>query len=576
MTPDQTTRAFSLTELLVVVAVILVLIAILIVGTQAIYANSVKLQCQHRLEQIGYALKMYAAQHRDMFPAAWDMHSGRLWYEALVATTLDDWEILACPASESGPPTPSGEGGFDTSARDHVDDLLEALRWLKDQQESTGRWKDTKGSYHTGVTGLALLAFLGFGCTDKYPPEFSQTVRKAAEYLCSEEVQQKDNTDDKQGWFKVHGYKYMYTQPICTMALCGVARMCQGSSLKQQAAHAAQLGFDFIADRQADEGSFGYYGPLDSYQGYWRGDTSLTAWALQAIAAARVAGLNPANTTWSEIDAKVDRYLQPGHCMDSLGRSSYWFNAANHASGGLAMTPLSLAARMLNGGKSSDAHAILQANYLMNGNRYINHAINRDGKNNYHLYYASLALYRMGGDYWTKWYKGGSGTPSGWEGYPKVVLKHKQDGGTDGEGNRTAFWEIDTCWPDACGNSAVSGTRAGGRVYTTCMAMLALEAAFEEHWIDESWTPTGGKCSYGYNNRLGTELRTPAPDTIMVMDYGNWEIDHDEIEVDRNDGPEMIATRHSGRANALMGDGRVRALHPDEISEAMFTLELDD
>ncbi len=579
MKTNQTQRAFNLTELLVVVAIILILVSVLIVGVQSIYANAMQLKCQHRLEQIGHALEMYSSSHGDTLPKSWDPYSGRLWYQTLAAGYLTDYKVLACPSVGGIPVVEGGGGAVDPAARDNVDDLLEVLRWLKDKQEATGGWTDTKGGYHTGVSGLALMTFFGFGCTDKYPPEFAETVRKAINHLCSPSVQQKTDADGKKGWFIVHGYKYMYTQPICTMALCGAARVCQDPALRRQARDSAQLGFDFIVDRQSDEGPFGYYGPLDWYDNYWRGDTSLTAWGMQAIAAGRVAGLSPTNTTWSEIDAKVQDYLQVGGCMDSSGRSSYWFNAANHGSGGVAMTPLSMTSRMLTGGNSSDAHAILQADYLMNGNRYIDHAVARDAEGkpiNYHIYYASLALFRMGGDYWAKWYKGDSTTPSGWEGYPALVLKRKQNGGTDSEGNPMAFWEIDTCWADACGNSAVTGTAAGGRVFTTCMAAMALEAAFEEHWIDPSWTPPGGDCSYGYNNRLGKNRRTPAADTILVMDYEHWEIDHDDIDVESNDDIHHIAARHSGRANALMGDHHVRAFPPEEVTAAMWTLEQDN
>jgi prepilin-type processing-associated H-X9-DG protein len=575
MRRKSTARAFSLTELLIVVSVVLVLMAILIVSTQAVHSHAMRLKCQHRLEQIGHALHMYSSGNHGLMPKAWDMYSGQLWYQTLAQEHLTDWNVLGCPSVGIPPSVSGGGAGTAPGARENVNDLLEVLRWLKDNQEDNGSWRDTSGSYHTGVTGLALLAFFGFGCTDKNPPEFAETVRKAIDYLCSPTVQQKTDADGKKGWFIVHGYKYMYTQPICVMALCGAARVCTDSALREEARQAAQLGFDFIVDRQSDEGAFGYYGPLDSYQGYWRGDTSTTAWGMQSIAAARVAGLDPTNTTWPEISAKIEDYLQIGGCMDSSGRSSYWFNAANHGSGGLAMTPLSLTSRMLNGGKPSDPLAVLQADYLMDGNRYINHAVARDAEGkpiNYHIYYACLALYRMGGSYWTRWYEGGTSTPSNWEGYPKLVLKRKQSAGVDPEGNSMAFWENDTCWADACGNPAVTGTRAGGRVFTTCMAALALESAFEEHWIDPSWTPVGGTCSYGYNNRLGQSRRSVAADTILVMDYEHWEIDRDDIDVEKNDGPELIAPRHGGLTNALLGDGSVRALDPDQIDKNRFTL----
>ena len=576
MKTSRTQRAFNLTELLVVVAIILILVSVLIVGVQSIYANAMQLKCQHRLEQIGHALEMYSSSHGDTLPKSWDPYSGRLWYQTLAAGYLTDYKILACP-SVGVMPVVEGGGAIDPAARDNVDDLLEVLRWLKDKQEKSGSYEGawrykTDGSttgHYKGVTGLALLTFFGFGCTDKHPPEFSETIRKAIQYLCSPAAQQKDDTDGNKGWFTVGGYKIMYEQAICTMALCGAARICQDAQIKQAARHSAQLGLDYTLRKRPQHG--GYYYGGEAPDG--KADTSLCGWVYQSIAAARVSGINPTEMTWSEVEQMTQQYLD--ECMGAQGGSCYWYYPPYTGSGQVGMTPISLTARVLNGGGPGDPDSVLQANWLVTSNRHINQAILRDGKNNYHLYYKSLALFRMGGDYWSKWYEGGAGTPAGWEGYPKLVLKHKQNGGTDDDGNPMAFWETDTCYPDACGNPAVSGT-AAGRVYTTCMAAMTHEAAFEEHWIDPTRTPPGGRCSYGYNNRLGKNRRTPAADTILVMDYEHWEIDHDDIDVESNDDIHHIAARHSGRANALMGDHHVRAFPPEEITAAMWTLEQDN
>ena len=578
-------RATSLTELMVVVVVILVLLSVLLISIDSVYSSAMRLRCQHRLEQIGYALQMYASAYQDTYPKPWDMYSGQLWYQTLVRGYLDSPTILACPTVGEPPLDAEGkEGEFDTGPRDNADPLLEALFWLKDKQEKSGTYKGrwsykkegTTTGWHSATTGLAILCFFGFGCTDRQPPEFAETLRSAVEYITSATAQQKTDASGQKGKWTVNG-KTMYTQAICVMATCAAYRMCADPGLREKARAAAQLGFDYIVDRTPYEGAFGYEGALPWYNDYWRGDTSIAGWCYQAIAAARVAGLNPTNSTWAEVNAKTQRYLTD-HCMDSKGRSSYWYNVADPRASddiGVAMTPISLTARMLNGGKPGDTLAKLQADWLVGSNRHIQRAILRDGKNNYHLYYKSLALFRMGGDYWSNWYKGGSSTPSGWTGYPDLVLKHKQPAGTDSAGNPMAFWEDDTCIADGCGNSAVSGLVVG-RVFTTAIAALTLEAAFEEHWIDPSWTPAGGRCSYGYNNRLGTEHGGPAADTILVMDYGHWQIDHDTVDVESNDDESLIALRHSGKANALLGDGRVVPLTVGQIFPGMWTPERGD
>jgi len=158
----------------------------------------------------------------------------------------------------------------------------------------------------------------------------------------------------------------------------------------------------------------------------------------------------------------------------------------------------------------------------------------------YRKYYVTLAMFRMGGSYWTKWYEGDATTP-GWTGYPAQVVKYVLQEGED-----------KLYWPGNCagGDSQSGGGSEVGDAYATAMACLILEGSFEEHWIDASWTPAGGKCSYGYNNRLGKSRRQPAADTIIVMDYENWEIDHDDLDVTSNDTVTDIAARTSDSPTA--------------------------
>jgi len=85
---------------------------------------------------------------------------------------------------------------------------------------------------------------------------------------------------------------------------------------------------------------------------------------------------------------------------------------------------------------------------------------------------------------------------------------------------------------------------------------------------------TEGNCTYGYNNRIGRTARRPAATTILVMDYCDWEIDHDGVESDHDDG--FVALRHGGRANALFADGTVKPLRIDEITDGMWTVEPAD
>jgi len=546
----------SLTELLTVVAIILVLVAILIVGMDHFYSQAMQTQCQHRLEQIGHAIEMYSSNHDSLLPRSWDTYTGRLWYQTLAGTYLDSWDVLGCPVAGLPPQKESGGGSLVDPSREHIDVLLAALRWLSERQTKdgayAGRWSAASSHYHAGVTSLALMAFLGFGCTDKYPPEFAQTVRLAVDYLSSSRGQYK--TGANAGQFIHNTAKPVYSHGTCTMALCGASRTMVDSALRQQARGAAQLALDHLAAVLPPEGACGYNGAMEirDYGGPEPGgDTSCTGWVYQGFAAGRVAGLGLPQSVWD----RAERYLD--ECCSSSGRSTYFYTPPITGSANWLWekhTPISLTSRLMTGHSPDAADSLLSANTLMENNHVITYHSTR--KDFYSKYYTTLAFFRMGGTYWSAWH----------DFYPAKILEYMQQQGAD-----KAWWPQDCCGT----SSQAGGGNSGGDVYSTAIACLILEAPFEEHWINPSWTPATGRCSYGYNNRLGQSRRRPAADTIVVMDYEHWEIDHDEVDVEKNDGPEKIAARHAGKANCLLGDGHVRALDPQEITDAMWTLEQD-
>jgi len=113
-----TTRAFSLTELLVVITIILILMTLLVVGIEQIYGRAIMTKCQHRLEQIGHSIQMYSSQSHGMLPRSWDMYTGNLWYQTLGNTYLDNWNVLACPSVGEPPELAAGGGGVTGGGRE--------------------------------------------------------------------------------------------------------------------------------------------------------------------------------------------------------------------------------------------------------------------------------------------------------------------------------------------------------------------------------------------------------------------------------------------------------------------------
>jgi len=553
---------FSLTELLVVVAVILILISVLIVGVQGVYSHAAQLNCQHNLEQVGYALQMYASNNQGLWPAVWNRNTGKSWYQVIAADYLSDPAILGCP-SVGKPPVTIAEGVPDQEEkREEADELYKALRWLQSKQRPDGRFPTINFAWPQSSTGLSLLAFFGFGCTDKHPPEFAETVRRAVEYLCSSAAQYKSGAN--QGRF-VQDNEKIYNQGICVMALCAAVQMITDPELRAKAAAAAQLGVNWMvaASDQADYGCFTYEAPYDATAG-GTVDTNATSWFYHGIAAAKDSGLSVPQRVIDKGSDAGQGFLYWAYAAWEGGSAYYRFavpNPRKHFSGGQTNTPVLLATRLVMGQGPSAEPCITNAEYLYKNNQPSAKIIAMEPQYSltYCIYFMNEAMVRMGGKYEEKWRANF---------FPEHLMKMLVQQGAD-----MAYWPNTAC-KDIGGSWDARGE--WGDCYATAMACLALAAGYSDYWLIVEGTPPVGEASYGYNNRLGRDRRSVAADTIVVMDYEGWEIDRDDIDVEKNDTGAEIATRHGGRANALCADGSVRALHTDEITPGMWTLEPGD
>ena len=98
-------RAFSLVELLVVIAVIAILAALVVPGYHAMVERANSAKCAGNLRQLGVALNQYLADHQMIMP---DLQSARASLDenvAVIDNTLDRYvdskAVFACPADHT-------------------------------------------------------------------------------------------------------------------------------------------------------------------------------------------------------------------------------------------------------------------------------------------------------------------------------------------------------------------------------------------------------------------------------------------------------------------------------------------
>ena len=306
-------------------------------------------------------------------------------------------------------------------------EVLEAveagLAWLARVQEADGHWDAAKwggGADPTncGVTGLALLCFLGAGHTDQ-EGKYKETVRRGLNWLA--EVQRPDGHFGRGGRF--------YEQGICTMAVSEAFAMSGGSRLRQ----VGQKAIGRIIKVQPPSGGF-------DYQGRGQVDVSVTGWQIMAIKSAETAKL----TVPAEAVRRCEHFLKYATYPD--GRMGY--RATDHRSRPSGPTPSMTAVgavcRRFLGHSSSDPLLIEACHHIRETGVQLGDL--------YYTYYGTLAQFMMGpkSREWQEWNRG----------FRDPLLKLQvRDGPLAGSWNPKGHkWG-----------------QAGGRIYTTAMALLSLE-----------------------------------------------------------------------------------------------------
>ena len=331
------------------------------------------------------------------------------------------------------------------------------LEWLKAHQDPDGRWDGAgfmkhdkhgdpctgagQATHDVGITALALLAFLGDGSTRRAGP-YSDVVDKAAQWLIHQQ--------DEKGLFGTGAVAdFLYDHAIATWAICEAYGLGGAAELGPP----AQKAIDYL-ERHRNPYMVWRYQPRDNDN-----DTSATVWCVMAMRSAADFKLkvNPDSfklaATW--LDAVTDPvtgragYTKRGEGSSRQpGKHGELFPTDKNE----ALTSAALLCRFFLGQTPAQRPEMGKAaNTILSKLPKWN---TTDGSIDlYAWYFGTYALYQMGGRSWSLWSKALTDA---------LVTPQCR------EGNAKGSWDPQS---DVWGLSA-------GRVYTTAMGVLTLEAYY--------------------------------------------------------------------------------------------------
>lgn len=339
--------------------------------------------------------------------------------------------------------------------------LKDGLEWLKHHQSPDGSWDadgfmancgkigtgicDMPGEalHDVGLTGLALLAFLGDGNTLSEGP-YKAVVNRGIQWLRQQQDPEKGLLGEETG------HSFMYDHAIATLALCEAYYFGKSALLKTP----AQKAVNYILRARNPYAAWRYDCPPIGDN-----DTSVTGWMVFALKSANEAGLDVEKEAFAGALSWIDEVTEPNtgrvgyDAMGTLSSRVTGINDNYPPQKGEAMTAVGLLCRFFLEQDPKDTpimvkHADLMLKALPEWD------VVGKGCDMYYWYYGSYAMYQMGGRHWEAWNKAMKG----------AILEHQRQ---SADGDLKGSWDPVGPWG-----------WAGGRVYSTALMVLCLEVYF--------------------------------------------------------------------------------------------------
>lgn len=304
--------------------------------------------------------------------------------------------------------------------------VLRALAWLAREQKEDGRWTapalrgdETESPYTVGLTGLALLAFLGEGHGPK-SGEYGAIVRRGLDFLMAAQLAS-GQVGDERG-------NYMYNHAIGALAILEAGMMTRDKAMLA----AAEAAVAFTIAAQNETGGWGYFSRAPE------NDTSVAGWQVLLL---RLAKLNGSSGV---VPALVQAHERLRRATDSEGRVGYHARL-QFPNGPAGLTAVGMLAHLMST-HTPDAELLArQSELLLAGNPLPDEGAGSPRNDLYHAFFGTLAVHQHG-EKWRPW-------------YGQICRGLQQSQRPDGS------------WPAQFDRWHTYG----GAVYTTALAALVLE-----------------------------------------------------------------------------------------------------
>ena len=341
-------------------------------------------------------------------------------------------------------------GGSEASERA----VEEALRWLATNQTKEGYWDasdhgagrveltkdglDTRGAEvrggipgveaDSGVTALAILAFLGAGYTQEEGP-YAEHVDRALNWLITQQ--------DEDGFLggKATYYARAYCHGMATYALAEAYGMRSDPTLPSPLREPLESAIGYILENQhASDGGW-------RYRKGETGDMSIFGWNLMALKSAEIAGIKIPEANRN----LLVKFLTDRSLGKNKGLAAYHpqYGSQGHTP---TMTAEALFSKQMLGLQRTNPASKEAVDYLMT------QLPRRESLNFYYWYYGTLAMFQYGGEPWKQWN----------ESLRDLLVDEQRALGKD-----RGSWDPKDRWGGY-----------GGRVYSTALNTLILEVYY--------------------------------------------------------------------------------------------------